>query len=117
MNERGDQNLRRELGVTRRQMLRRSAIAGGTLLWAVPVIQTLGPAAFAQTGSTNHHKCCFCSNPRHQTLPPIQCINNGIPPNSDACWDVCRGLGYRESSFCESDAPTTCDAIIGCTCK
>ncbi|MGH2699632.1 MAG: hypothetical protein ACRDJL_10630 [Actinomycetota bacterium] len=115
MNQPADHNLRRELGVSRREMLRRSAIAGGTLLWAAPVIQTLTPT-LAQAGSMSVNKCCFCSNARRKALPPTQCINNGMPPNADACRAVCTGLGYRASSFCESKAPTSCTTATGCSC-
>jgi hypothetical protein len=34
-------------GLTRRQMLKRSAVVGGTLVWATPVVQSLGQPAFA----------------------------------------------------------------------
>ena len=33
--------------LSRRAMLRRGAALGGTLVWAVPVVQSIGPAAFA----------------------------------------------------------------------
>lgn len=116
MDERGDHNLRRELGVSRREMLRRSAIAGGTLLWAAPVIQSIGPSAFAQVGSQTYHKCCFCFRPRRWAPAPTTCINNGMPPDADACAAVCANLGYMASDFCESTGPATCDETTGCSC-
>lgn len=36
-------------GITRREMLKRSAIVGGTLAWAAPAVQTLAQPAFAAT--------------------------------------------------------------------
>jgi hypothetical protein len=38
-------------GLTRRSMLQRSAVVGGTLVWAAPIVQSVGPAAFATVGS------------------------------------------------------------------
>jgi len=39
--------------LSRRELLRRAGIAGANLVWAVPVIQSLTPAAYAQGGG-----CC-----------------------------------------------------------
>ena len=58
-HEDGKVNFKSELGITRRDLLRRGAIAGGTLLWAAPVIQSLRTPAFAQTVPA--HSCCQCS--------------------------------------------------------
>jgi len=39
-------------GLDRRQMLKRTALVGGTLVWATPVVQSIGGTAFAtETGS------------------------------------------------------------------
>lgn len=38
-------------GLDRRQLLRRGAIVGGTLVWAAPTVQAFAKPAFAQTGS------------------------------------------------------------------
>ena len=38
-----------ELGMSRRDLIRRGAIVGGTLLWVAPAIQSMAPKAFAQT--------------------------------------------------------------------
>lgn len=41
-------------GMTRRELLKRGAVVGGTVLWATPVVQTLGMArAYAETPSDN----------------------------------------------------------------
>lgn len=111
-----DENLRRELGVTRREMLRRGAVVGGTLLWAAPVIQSIGPSALAQTPNPN--KCCFCTNPGpvNPTGQPTQCLNNGAPPDAATCAIFCTSLDFQDSDFCEAPAPTTCDAVTGCSC-
>ena len=39
-------------GVTRRDLIRRGAIVGGTLLWVAPAIQSMAPKAFAQAEAT-----------------------------------------------------------------
>ena len=41
-----------ETGITRRELLKRGAVLGGALVWATPVVQTIGMrAAFAQSTS------------------------------------------------------------------
>ena len=40
------------LGLSRRDLLRRGAIVGGTLVWAAPAVQTLARPAFGQTAGT-----------------------------------------------------------------
>jgi hypothetical protein len=53
-----------EVGMSRRDLLRRSAIVGGALLWAAPTIQTVGmKAAGAQVaGEPSPGTCaaCYC---------------------------------------------------------
>lgn len=39
-------------GFTRRDMLRRGAVVGGTLVWATPAVQTVSRHALAQDGGT-----------------------------------------------------------------
>ena len=62
MADRNGDGMRREFGLTRRDLIRRGAIVGGTLLWATPVIQSIrAPEAFA-AGSAGGviHGCCRC---------------------------------------------------------
>jgi LPXTG-motif cell wall-anchored protein len=40
-----------EADLTRRQALRRAALVGGTLVWTIPVVQSLSGSAVAATGS------------------------------------------------------------------
>ena len=52
-----------EVGLSRREMLRRSAIVGGALVWSVPVIQSIGmKAAAAQVAGPSPGQCaaCYC---------------------------------------------------------
>ena len=44
------------IGVSRRDLLRRGAMAGGTLLWAAPVIVTIaGPASASGSPAPTEH--------------------------------------------------------------
>jgi hypothetical protein len=64
MAESKDANLKRELGISRRDLLRRGAVVGGTLLWATPVIQSIGGRAL---GAHNTYSSCFeCSGADQQ---------------------------------------------------
>lgn len=51
-------NLHDESGMTRRDLMRRGAIVGGTLLWVAPAIQSIGSKAYAQT--TGSPLCAAC---------------------------------------------------------
>jgi hypothetical protein len=54
--------LKRELGLSRRQLLKRGAVVGGTLMWATPLIQTIGSPAFAHdVPGTPRFGCCECT--------------------------------------------------------
>lgn len=47
-------------GITRRDLLRRGAVLGGAVVWATPVVQTLGMGrAFAQTASPVETRISF----------------------------------------------------------
>jgi hypothetical protein len=47
-------------GLSRREMLRRAGILGGTLLWVAPAVQTLTPPAYADV-SPGISTCCQCT--------------------------------------------------------
>lgn len=91
-------NLHDESGMTRRDLMRRGAIVGGTLLWVAPAIQSFSSKAYAQDGGPSP-LCEFCiagstpgGPPTHATLGP-----------TTACCD------------CVEAAPTLIDAIIDCS--
>ena len=48
--------------LNRRDLLRRGAVVGGSLLWVAPAIQTLTPAASAQAVGSPVFGCCECRN-------------------------------------------------------
>jgi hypothetical protein len=53
-------DLNSELGMSRRDLLRRGAVVGGTLLWVAPAIQSLGPRALAQNVGSGSCSACYC---------------------------------------------------------
>jgi hypothetical protein len=48
------------LGMSRRDLLKRTAILGGTLAWVTPVIQSVTRPAYAATPSERDTSCCAC---------------------------------------------------------
>ena len=62
-----------EGGMSRRTMIRRTAIAGGALLWATPVVQTLGQgSAYANFRGSGSPGGCICSE-KIVTIIPVAC--------------------------------------------
>ena len=71
-------NLRREFGLTRRDLMKRGAIVGGTLLWAAPVIQSItAPSAYA----ASLHACCQCAR---RNKSGVRCAQDDISPSECA---------------------------------
>jgi hypothetical protein len=64
----GRLNLHDESGMTRRDLMKRGAVVGGTLLWVAPAIQTYGSKAFAQeNGSPACDACIAVTTGGHTT--------------------------------------------------
>jgi hypothetical protein len=62
-----------DAGITRRTLIRRSAIAGGAVLWATPVVQSLGnDAAYAWFRGSNDPGGCLCTE-KIVTIIPVAC--------------------------------------------
>jgi hypothetical protein len=111
--------LKRELGLSRRQLLKRGAVVGGTLMWAAPTIQSLASPAFAQMGaSPGACAACYCFNgdinnpgpPPNPGDPPDECSDDGIRferMNRDTCENFCRSRGYESFQYCSG--ATACD--------
>lgn len=98
-----DSHVPRESGISRRELLRRGAIVGGTMVWAVPVLQSLTPPAFAQ-GSPRPCGCCYCWNGDKQNPTP----GPGSPSGDLVTDNGCTGfLGNANScaQFCRDFAP------------
>lgn len=56
----GRRSIGEEIGLTRRDLLRRGAVVGGTLLWVAPTIQTIAPRAYAAFQVGSFRSCCQC---------------------------------------------------------
>ena len=104
----GRLNIHDESGMTRRDLMKRGAVVGGTLLWVAPAIQSFSSKAFAQdngspvcdaciavtTGGRTSHVvfdptdvCCECIDAGGGTLGAVvscvasnDCIALGSPP-------------------------------------
>lgn len=101
-------NIRRQLGVSRRDLLRRGAVVGGTLIWTVPVVATISKAHF-RTAHSPAFVCCECRNPREGVTPPTLCIpNDGSVDTPSQCAEACRNAGYRNPRFHTSPNPINC---------
>ncbi|HEX9890461.1 MAG TPA: hypothetical protein VGB28_00165 [Actinomycetota bacterium] len=85
-----DMSFKSELGISRRDLLRRGAIAGGTLLWAAPVIQSLRTPAFAQTVPACG--CCCCVEEGAFGGQVGRCRLNGALTESE-CREACTDFG------------------------
>lgn len=120
---RGD--IENEPGLTRRDLMRRGAVVGGTLLWAAPVVQSISRPAFAATkAGTARYFCCYCwrVNPK-PGLAPCACHANGAPPlvpNNDAdCAAMCRSAGYSNHDFDSGANSCSCGTspCTACSCS
>jgi hypothetical protein len=47
--------------ITRRDLIRKGAIVGGTLAWVAPAMQSLAKPAYAFILTPNVFSCCICS--------------------------------------------------------
>jgi hypothetical protein len=103
MSER-DTELRRASGISRRELIRRGAIVGGTLLWAAPAVQTLTPAAYAQQPSPGACGCCYCWNGDKQ--------NPGPPNPGQARADLCTDDGCTGFLATPGDCAAFCDSTF-----
>lgn len=120
MAEREGSPLQRELGVTRRDLIRRGAVVGGTLLWAAPVVQSLTPAAFAHDLSPAVYQCCHCFNQDGSRNPANNstggCLQvqhsgtfvDGHQATAEHCQQHCESRGWDSSSFHEGPNPLAC---------
>jgi hypothetical protein len=111
-------DLKRELGITRRGLMKRGAVVGGTLIWAAPVIQSLSPPAFAHVVSPVNHFCCHCFNANRArstvTLTSGYCLSDGgfFPDghsaNAQHCVEHCTALGFDSNDFQAGPNPFGC---------
>jgi hypothetical protein len=105
-----------ESGMTRRDLMRRGAVVGGTLLWVAPAIQSFGAKAYAQVQGPSPGNCaaCYCYTlDGNGNVSSDECSDDGvIAPGSpqrfsaDACETFCRRVaGYENSQYCSGTKP------------
>ena len=76
------EQMRRQLGVSRRDLLRRGAIVGGTLLWTIPVVSTLSRAHPNNVKSPAFVCCEFQDGPMRMPLS-VSCVEIAPPTSGD----------------------------------
>jgi hypothetical protein len=113
-----------DTGISRRTMIRRSAIAGGALLWATPVVQTLGnDSAYAWFRGSNNPGGCLCDE-KIVTIVPVACyaepgINHRIKRSGKyVTLKVLTGGSCGTRLHCEPQSEThfwTVVSAVGCT--
>jgi hypothetical protein len=112
-------NLHDESGMTRRDLMRRGAIVGGTLLWVAPAIQSIGSKAYAQVGqgpSPGNCAACYCYNvDTDGNLVADECSENGVVSathperfSNDACQISCQAGGFDNHQYCSGTSPNCC---------
>ena len=112
-------------GVSRREIIKRGAIVGGTALWAAPVIQSLSSSAMAQGHDPESRcGCCYCWNGNILTTQDDDCSDDGAVferANPAACAAFCQSRGFANSQQCAT-SPGGCSCVQntpgsnGCTC-
>jgi hypothetical protein len=116
-------DLNSELGMSRRDLLRRSAIVGGTLLWVAPAIQSLSPKAFAASPGGAGCAACYCFRLRPNGSIPTgdnefdRAQHGPIGPGGLASEEDCaafcatvttpQGRHYTGSRYCSGDSGCT----------
>jgi hypothetical protein len=113
-----------EGGISRRTMIRRTAIAGGALLWATPVVQTLGnDKAYGWFHGSGDPGGCLCSE-SIVTIIPTAChaepgINHRIKHSGKyVTLKVLTGGSCGSRLGCEASAEThvwTQVSAVGCS--
>ena len=120
-------DLNSELGVTRRDLIRRGAIVGGTLLWVAPAIQSMAPKAFAQTDgeAPGSPRCaaCYCwsgpkPNPtKNRGFDGDLGSSGGLNDQPD-CVAFCRHMGAYSGGGGATGGPyTTGQFCSGTNCE
>lgn len=120
-------------GLSRRNLLKKGAIAGG-IAWTAPVISSLAtPAAAAVQGpSPGSFSCCHCYNGSPGEAPFVAAVDGppsnpnplyqGILDSADHCDAWCSSQGYVSSQYCTGSTAaafrpdTQPSGPYGCVC-
>ena len=115
MGERPQAEAEQRSGLSRREMLRRAGIVGGTLLWAVPAVQSLTPPAYADV-SPGDSTCCECTKVAGPG-PAKQCFANDPTANTPAsCTTKCTTFNENPDYTAEfhQDFPAASCQMFSC---
>jgi hypothetical protein len=94
------EDIEANLGISRRDLIRRGAIVGGTLVWAAPVVQSIAPKALAQTGQGT--PACEITV-IFQPAPGGPCFQVGVcTAEPECCTCLLTGLGSPCDDECAS---------------
>jgi hypothetical protein len=125
MAEKNDGTLERELGISRRDLLKRGAVVGGTLVWAAPVIQSLAPSALAgERNGTPLFACCFCYDGASPSdIDQAECSSDHNVferASAEDCRKYCSERKYENFQWGTSPDPCGCnndpqDGRTGCS--
>lgn len=69
-------------GLSRRDMLRRSALVGGTIVWVTPAVQSIASPAFANGSPVEERPCLFTFFLKFDPEAGAGCINGFCPSES-----------------------------------
>jgi hypothetical protein len=108
MGERPQAEAEQRSGLSRREMLRRAGIVGGTLLWAVPAVQSLTPPAYAHVSPGDFY-CCQCRHDENR----VRCFTAMGAFTIENCTTLCGSQtmpsgGWHVERFHRADTPFTC---------
>jgi hypothetical protein len=116
-----DDAVRRGLGISRRELLRRGAIVGGTLAWATPLIQSLTPPAYAQMGaSPGTCAACYCWSGAKDDPSKDFCTDDGtvgFQLNRDTCENWCKHNGAFQAPGGPYESSEYCSGTTSCVCN
>jgi hypothetical protein len=111
-------------GMSRRTLIRRSAIAGGALLWVTPVVQSLdNNAAYAWFRGSGQPGGCRCTE-AIQTIIPVACHAEPgtkrriLPSGKYVSLQAVIGGSCGDRLHCQSASETTVwtqESAVGCS--
>jgi prepilin-type processing-associated H-X9-DG protein len=107
-----------ERGISRRDLLRRAAVVGGSVVWMAPAIQTLTPRAYADV-SPGASTCCQCVKISGGGGPNNACFANDAASNTlEKCQARCAAFHPSGSNYAfvdfHQDFPTGSGKSFSC---
>lgn len=108
------------LGISRRGLIKRGAIVGGTIAWVAPTLQSFRSPAFAATSAACTAEVCLQVTSKGRTFVKT-CI---MDANSTACaccciWGECAGCDHGGVDPCETElvfVVGSCTKLVPGTC-